>query len=80
MGENSLRKREGCYLYRPVRQGYFNSSVREGRLSEISVELALSDQFLGWIFALGDGVEILGSESVVKEYREELKRNLKKYK
>lgn len=30
---------------------------------------AISGQFFGWIFALGDGVKIIGPESVVKEAR-----------
>ena len=45
----------------------------------VSVNVAVSSQFFGWIFALGDGVEILGPENVVESMKEELKRNLEKY-
>ncbi len=41
--------------------------------SETSVEVALSDQFFGWIFALGKDVRILGPENVVKSFKDELK-------
>ena len=42
--------------------------------SETVVDVALSDQFLGWIFALGTHVRIVSPESVVQQFREELKR------
>ena len=38
------------------------------------VEVAVSRQFLGWIMALGDGVRIVGPESVVEQMREEVRR------
>ena len=44
---------------------------REG-WSETNVDVALSDQFLGWIFALGPKVKILGPEDVVMRFRKEL--------
>ena len=40
--------------------------------SETRVDVALSDQFFGWIFALGQGVKILGPASAVKKYKMEL--------
>ena len=40
--------------------------------SETTVEVAVSDQFFGWIFALGTGVEIMGPGSVADRYRKEL--------
>lgn len=40
--------------------------------SEISVDVALSRQFFGWIFALGSLVRITGPDSVVKEFKKEL--------
>ncbi len=40
--------------------------------SEINVDVALSDQFLGWIFALGPKVRILGPEEVVSRFKKEL--------
>ena len=47
--------------------------------SETVVDVALSDQFLGWIFALGTGVRILSPESVAKQFREELRNVLGEY-
>ncbi len=47
--------------------------------SETVVDVALSDQFLGWIFALGTGVRILSPESVAKQFREELRNALREY-
>ena len=38
------------------------------------VKVALSDQFLGWVFSLGTKVRITGPEEVVKRFSEELKR------
>ena len=38
------------------------------------VEVVVSRQFLGWIMALGDGVRIVGPESVVEQMREEVRR------
>ena len=40
---------------------------------ETDVEVAVSDQFLGWIFALGDGVKITEPSRVVKQMKEKLK-------
>lgn len=48
--------------------------------SEISVDVALSDQFLGWIFALGPNVKITGPKEVVDRYKKELDEMLKIYK
>ena len=47
--------------------------------SEISVDVALSDQFLGWIFALGTDVKITGPDSVVERYRSELSERVRLY-
>ena len=48
--------------------------------SEITVDVAMSDQFLGWIFALGPKVRILGPEDVVGRYKKELNEMVKLYK
>ena len=40
--------------------------------SEINVDVALSDQFLGWIFALGPNVKIVGPKEVVNRFKSEL--------
>ena len=47
---------------------------------EVSVEVAVSDQFLGWVIALGDGVTITGPEEVVGRMAEIGKKLRKKYK
>lgn len=47
--------------------------------SEISVDVALSDQFLGWIFALGENVKITGPEAVVERFKSELSDRMKAY-
>jgi len=38
------------------------------------VKVAVSGQFMGWIFALGDGVKIIGPADVVEEVKEEVRR------
>ena len=48
--------------------------------SEISVDVALSDQFLGWIFALGPDVKITGPKEVVDRFKKELSDRAKMYK
>ena len=47
--------------------------------SETYVDVALSDQFLGWIFSLGTKVKIVGPEEVVKKFKDELKNMSKLY-
>ena len=48
--------------------------------SEINVDVCLSDQFLGWIFAIGPKVKITGPANVVKQFRDELKERYENYK
>jgi predicted DNA-binding transcriptional regulator YafY len=48
--------------------------------SQIAVDIAVSDQFLGWIFALGTGVKITGPEYVVERFRNEISAMMKMYK
>ena len=36
--------------------------------------MAVSIQFLGWVMSLGDGVKIVGPESVVLQMQDEVKR------
>lgn len=45
----------------------------------VSVNVAVSAQFFGWIFALGDGVKILGPESVVEKMKEEIRKSAERY-
>ncbi|MBR5338151.1 MAG: WYL domain-containing protein [Lachnospiraceae bacterium] len=47
--------------------------------SETRVDVALSDQFLGWIFSLGTDVKIAGPEQVVERFKSELENVRKKY-
>ena len=48
--------------------------------SETRVEVAVSDQFFGWIFALGQGVKILEPEDVVERLKSEIKGLSEMYK
>lgn len=48
--------------------------------SQISVDVAVSDQFLGWIFALGPKVKIIGPDALTKRFAEELDTLKKMYK
>ena len=41
--------------------------------SEARVEVAVSDQFFGWIFALGQGIKLLEPEDVVEKLKAEIK-------
>ena len=40
--------------------------------SETRVDVALSNQFFGWIFALGEGVRIIGPSNAMKKFKSEL--------
>ena len=46
---------------------------------KIFVEVAVSKQFFGWIFALGSDVKIIGPDEVVKDYKKTLKDSIKNY-
>ena len=43
------------------------------------VNVAVSRQFLGWVFALGEGVQIVEPEPVVQQMREEAERLARQY-
>lgn len=45
----------------------------------IHVNVAVSDQFLGWIFALGDGARILAPENVVEHMKLQAQKIFDKY-
>lgn len=47
---------------------------------EVRIDVQISDQFLGWIIALGDGVEIVGPEDVVKKMADIANRLSESYK
>ena len=61
----------GVFLDRFGRDITIMSSKKKG-WSETRVDVALSDQFFGWLFALGQGVKILGPASAVKKFKGEL--------
>lgn len=46
----------------------------------VNVDVAVSGQFFGWIFALGKGVKILGPENVEEQMKNELKELYQYYK
>lgn len=45
----------------------------------VNVNVAVSDQFFGWVLGLGDGVQILGPENVVEQMQEKVRNMMKKY-
>ncbi len=53
-------------------------SKQEG-WSDTRVEVMVSDQFFGWIFAMGGKVRITGPADVFDRYKEELNKQLKDY-
>lgn len=53
--------------------------TKEDGFYETVVGVAVSEQFFGWITALGPQVAITGPERVVDEYKKELKAILKNY-
>ena len=61
----------GVFLDRFGRDILIKPSKKKG-WSETRVDVALSDQFFGWIFALGQGVKIVGPASAVKKFKGEL--------
>ena len=48
--------------------------------AEANVDVALSEQFLGWVFSLGDGVRIVGPDEVVQRFANDIKAIGKLYK
>ncbi len=51
----------------------------EGTHFRINVKVLVSNQFFGWIFALGNGVTILGPESVLDKIKNEVEDMYSKY-
>ncbi len=54
-------------------------SASEGR-SFVAVDVAVSQQFFGWVFGLGADVKITSPDDVVEEYKEQIEEQLKGYK
>ena len=46
---------------------------------ETYVDVAVSDQFLGWVFALGTDVKLLGPDSVIKRFKKEIQERTSLY-
>ena len=69
----------GIFIDRFGKEINVHPSKKKG-WSEVDVEVAVSDQFLGWIFALGDGVRILGPDEVVRKFTEEIRDRSNLYK
>lgn len=68
----------GVFLDRFGKDITIGKSKQKG-WSETSVDVALSDQFFGWIFAIGPDVKIMGPKDVVKMFKKELKGRLEQY-
>ncbi|HQC35986.1 MAG TPA: WYL domain-containing protein [Bacillota bacterium] len=51
----------------------------DGERFQTTVSVAVSNQFLGWIMALGGGVKILGPDAVVERMRAEVRRLCTQY-
>lgn len=68
----------GVFIDRFGRDIVIHPSKQKG-WSKTKVDVALSDQFLGWIFALGSKVKILEPKEVVKRFKGELKNIGKLY-
>ena len=45
----------------------------------VSVNVAVSRQFMAWVFALGEGVKIVEPQSVVEQMKEEVERLMRQY-
>ncbi len=45
----------------------------------VNVDVSMSNQFLGWIMAVGDGVKIVGPDKVVEKMRAEVRRLAEQY-
>ena len=46
---------------------------------ETNIDVAVSDQFLGWVFALGKDVKLLGPNEIVKKFTDELTERYREY-
>ena len=68
----------GVFIDRFGRDIFINPAKQKG-WSEITVDVTMSDQFLGWIFALGPKVKIVGPKTVVDRFKAEIKEMNKLY-
>ncbi len=68
----------GVFIDRFGRDITIRPSKQKGWL-ETHVDVALSDQFLGWIFALGKDVKLLGPKDVVDVFKAEISERAEIY-
>ena len=68
----------GVFLDRFGKDAVIKKSSEDGWY-ETRVEVALSDQFFGWIFGIGTNVKIMGPEDVRNRYKEEISARLAQY-
>ncbi len=58
----------GVFIDRFGREIMIHPSKKEG-WSETSVQVSVSDQFFGWVFALGSAVKIISPQKVVERFK-----------
>ena len=51
----------------------------ENSRSFVAVDVAVSQQFFGWVFGLGADVKITSPEDVVADYKKQIEEQLKGY-
>ena len=52
---------------------------KEEKYFTVNVDVHISNQFLGWVFSLGDGVNIISPDEVVEQMKREVERLQKQY-
>ena len=52
---------------------------KEEKYFTVNVDVHISNQFLGWVFSLGDGVKIISPDEVVDQMKQEVERLQKQY-
>lgn len=55
-------------------------SKQDEKHFRITVPVAVSPQFFGWVFGLGKAVQIIAPESVKEKYKETLIESVERYK
>lgn len=52
---------------------------KEEKYFTVNVDVHISNQFLGWVFSLGDGVKIISPDEVVEQMKREVERLREQY-
>ena len=52
---------------------------KEENYFTVNVDVHISNQFLGWVFSLGDGVKIISPDDVVEQMKQEVERLQQQY-